>query len=288
MRGRRRAPFEVGTDASEPARGGRRHGFWCESSRDRPVVRSSRPCKLGLATSPRQASAHPTPPEALRRPPDASPGSDPERSGAIPARPAAIRSDPGAIESPRGLRAPARRGARRARAACAYAAPSTLAAPLDCVLGAFREPARRAAARLFLGLAATSRARRASTGPAERSGGHTTLTYDFTSAAPSVPRGPVGGMGSSRRAASRRARRPPRRGRRYFGFRASAALREEAEERLRGVDLARRVVLQREVDGRVAADGAAPGQGFRGGRPRLRGTAATRRRSTRSPRRRRA
>ena len=48
-------------------------------------------------------------------------------------------------------------------------------------------------------------------------------------------------------------------GRRYFSFRASAALREEAEERLRGVDLARRVVLQREVDGRVAADGAARG-----------------------------
>ena len=46
-------------------------------------------------------------------------------------------------------------------------------------------------------------------------------------------------------------------GRRYFSFRASAALREEAEERLRGVDLARRVVLQGEVDGRVAADGAA-------------------------------
>ena len=210
MRGRRRAPFEVGADAAEPARGGRRHGFCCESSRDRPVVRSSR--ALALATSPRQASAPPTQasggsPEALRRPPDASPGSDParsrrdpRRSGAIPERSRPLEAFELRLAAARAALAPRARTPRRRRLPRRWTACSAPSA------------SRRGGASLFGARArATSWARGASTGPAERSGGHTTLTYDFTSAAPSVPRGPVGGVGSSRRAASRRARRPPRR-----------------------------------------------------------------------------
>ena len=194
MRGRRRAPFEVGADAAEPARGGRRHGFCCESSRDRPVVRSSR--ALALATSPRQASAPPTQasggsPEALRRPPDASPGSDParsrrdpRRSGAIPERSRPLEAFELRLAAARAALAPRARTPRRRRLPRRWTACSAPSA------------SRRGGASLFGARArATSWARGASTGPAERSGGHTTLTYDFTSAAPSVPRGPVGGDG---------------------------------------------------------------------------------------------
>ncbi|KAH8043804.1 methyltransferase [Aureococcus anophagefferens] len=90
----------------------------------------------------REASRGPRAPRSRGSPARSTPAST-RRAGRAPAR--SCRSRPSSSGSPRA--AP--------RRASADAAPSTLAAPLllDCVLGAFREPALRAAARLFLGLA---------------------------------------------------------------------------------------------------------------------------------------